>query len=595
MVKLTTDQIAEHYRMNIERYRQILKTLEQKEMLYSRLRLLNFLALIPVFFWWNNIPYPLLFVAGIVFIFLQLVKRHEDIKEDVKVKRFLLRINEEELRYITAFHFPDIAFHENAHRERFAADLDLFGEKSVFHLINRAQTFFGKERLADTLTAATLTHEEILQRQEAIRELASNENFRQLFLAHAHDEALKSGDLKKMIAWLGKDDQVPSLKWYSWFRYVWPLFSIGSAYYCWQTENWMLFTPVAIAAWAIIARYKKHTDALSDIISEENKTLKRYSALFREIEQQAFSSPVLKRLSENAAEANAALKKLAAVSDKFDSRKNVLGNFLLNTFGLYDLQCISEAEYWKTEYRAKAASWFQVIGETEMLISAATFHFNHPAYCFPVPEKSALHIVSKNLGHPLIPPQSRISNSVSFTAPQKLFFITGSNMSGKSTFLRSLGINLILAQCGFPVCAESFSFTPMKILSSIRVSDSLSENTSLFYAELKQLRAVLDELEKGTPSFVLLDEILRGTNSADKYHGAYHFIKKMLPHNVMIFFATHDLKLCEMKDEYPEMTANYRFEGIIENNELHFPYRIEYGIVQNRTASFLMRQLKLID
>lgn len=587
--------LEKHYETNCAAYKLDADRMEKKANLLSRIRLVVFLLIIPLLIFWTKIPLPGLFLLGLIAVFLWLVRLHEEAKEARRVAHWLFKLNEEELLYLREHRFPSQPVNFNLKDHPFANDLDIFGDQSLFHLINRTVTVYGRERLAANLTAAPLDTETILIRQEAIRELAADEKFRHQFLAMGRDEGLQHNDLSEIFSWLEKDEKVQRISWIRWMRYVWPVLSIGTAVLCWNLDRWSFFTPVAIISWGLIAFYRQQTDSMHKAVSGQQKILGRFSGLFGQLADTNFRSPILSVLKNDALAAKKSLKELAAITERFDQRKNIFGNILLNTFGMHDIACMYELTKWKAANKESLRKWIFDIGEAEMLISAATFHFNHPAFCFPVPEKNGLSLSGKEIAHPLISPKHRISNDIEFVAPKKLFFITGSNMSGKSTFLRSLGLNLVLAQAGFPVAAKTFQFTPMKLATSIRISDSLRENTSLFYAELLKLRTVLDELEKGEPCFVLLDEILRGTNSADKYHGAYGFIKKLIRHNGMIVFATHDLKLCELRDELPEITENYRFEGIIEGDQLHFPYKIEKGIVQNRTASFLMKQLRLVD
>lgn len=587
--------LEKHYEANCEFYRSDMERMERKANLLSRVRLFTFLLVIPIIIFWNKLPLPFLFILGIVAVFLFLVRLHEDAKEARRVARWLFKLNEEELIYLREHKFPSQPVNFKAQEHPFANDLDIFGDQSLFHLINRTVTVYGRERLAANLTAAPLSVEAIRARQEAIRELANAEKFRHQFLAMGRDEGLQQNDLSEIFAWLDKDDDEKSISWIRFMRYAWPVISLAATAVIWYFDRWAYFTFVGIIPWFLVASFRQQTEKMHKAVSGQQKILSRFAGLFDQLSKADFQSPTLAVLKQDAVAAKKELKALASITDRFDQRKNIFGNILLNTFGMYDIACMYDLQQWKKANKESLRKWILDIGETEMLISAATFHFNHPAFCFPVPLSEGLSLSGKNIAHPLISPKQRISNDVEFMQPKKLFFITGSNMSGKSTFLRSLGLNLVLAQAGFPVCASEFRFTPMKLATSIRISDSLRENTSLFYAELLKLRTVLDTLESGEKCFVLLDEILRGTNSADKYHGAYGFIKKLIRHNGMIVFATHDLKLCEMRDEIPEITENYRFEGIIEGDQLHFPYKMEKGIVQNRTASFLMKQLKLVE
>jgi DNA mismatch repair ATPase MutS len=222
--------------------------------------------------------------------------------------------------------------------------------------------------------------------------------------------------------------------------------------------------------------------------------------------------------------------------------------------------------------------------------------FNHPAWIWPVVNgNDGLSITGKALAHPLIPALENVANDFSIGKAEKLILVTGSNMSGKTTFLRTVGVNLILAQCGAPVSAASFAFTPMHILSSIRVSDSLQEHTSYFMAELKRLKHIITFLQQeSTPALVLIDEILRGTNSEDKTFGSEQFIKKLLQYNCLTMFATHDLSLGQLETALPGQLNNYCFESIIRDGELIFDYTLQRGIAKNKNASFLMEKMAII-
>ena len=231
--------------------------------------------------------------------------------------------------------------------------------------------------------------------------------------------------------------------------------------------------------------------------------------------------------------------------------------------------------------------------------SLATFAFNNPEYVYPLPvaggeAERALFLEAKGLAHPLIPARRRVANDFTIGRGERLILVTGSNMSGKTTFLRTIGVNLLLAQCGAPVCGTDFNFTPMQLLTSLRISDSLQEQTSYFMAELKKLQRIVWQLETGVPALVLIDEILRGTNSEDKTYGSEQFARKLTRYHCLSLFATHDLTLGQLEQELPGVIANYCFESVIEDGDLHFNYRLQRGIARNRNASFLMKKMDII-
>jgi DNA mismatch repair ATPase MutS len=269
--------------------------------------------------------------------------------------------------------------------------------------------------------------------------------------------------------------------------------------------------------------------------------------------------------------------------------------FILNNLFLYNLNCMIALEKWKESNKKLFPEWIEAVGSMECLNSLAGFAFNNPDYTYPSPAAGRqLFIETTKMAHPLIPPAERVPNDFTVGRNERLILVTGSNMSGKTTFLRTAGVNLLLAQCGVPVCAASFSFTPMQILSSLRISDSLQEHTSYFMAELKKLQQIIRQLQTGQPALVLIDEILRGTNSEDKTHGSEQFIYKLLGYHCLALFATHDLSLGKLEKEKPGLVSNYCFESVIENDELHFNYRLQQGIASNRNASFLMKKMEII-
>ena len=263
-----------------------------------------------------------------------------------------------------------------------------------------------------------------------------------------------------------------------------------------------------------------------------------------------------------------------------------------NPYFLYDIQNMWALEDWKIKYQHDLQKWMDTVAAIERYNSLAVYAYQNSDNIYPNVLDKELVIQATGLAHPLIQKQNRVSNNITIGQPEKLLLITGSNMSGKTTFLRTLGVNLVMAQNGLPVCATAFSFLPMNIFTSIRISDSLQENTSYFMAELKKLQALKKGVKESSASLVLIDEILRGTNSDDKYYGSEQFVKELIQFNCISLFATHDLKLSELEMEYPNQIANYCFESSIVNEKLLFDYTIRKGVAQNKNASFL-RECKI--
>jgi DNA mismatch repair ATPase MutS len=298
-------------------------------------------------------------------------------------------------------------------------------------------------------------------------------------------------------------------------------------------------------------------------------------------------------LGEQAQEADQKVTQLASLLSAFDARMNIMTNLVVNSLLLYDLQCVYRLERWKEENAVSLPAWLDAIRQTEALCSLGTFSFNHSGFAFP-DINSDQQLSATAMGHPLLDEKERISNDVHLDRQQSIMIITGANMAGKSTFLRSLGVNVVLALTGAPVCADRFDCPMIEVRSGMRTADSLKENQSYFYAELYRLKSIMDELRKGTPLLILLDEILKGTNSTDKHAGSIALVKQLAEQPCLTLIATHDLGLGELEKVYPGRVANYCFEANIENDQLSFDYKLKRGIARKMNATFLMKKMGII-
>ena len=313
------------------------------------------------------------------------------------------------------------------------------------------------------------------------------------------------------------------------------------------------------------------------------------------VEKKDFNSPLLKELKNKydsgAIGSSQKITKLRKILDMLDIRLNPVVFLPLNTFLFWDLQQVFALEKWKTANKQETSDWFTALAEAESLSSIANLSFNHPEWAFPVIAIDEGVFISEDLGHPLIPKEKLVSSSFSTAGVNQMNLITGSNMAGKSTFLRSIGVNMVLAMMGSPVCAKSLTLSPMKVMSSMRVSDNLEESTSTFYAELKKLKEIIEAVYANKKVFLLLDEILRGTNSADRHTGSKALIKQLIQHKAAGLIATHDLELAKLAAEFPNQIHNYHFDVQVANDELYFDYKLKRGVCQSMNASILMKKI----
>jgi DNA mismatch repair ATPase MutS len=289
--------------------------------------------------------------------------------------------------------------------------------------------------------------------------------------------------------------------------------------------------------------------------------------------------------------ASASIKQLENILGRFDIRLNVFAFFILNTFFLWDLWQIITLNKWKKINKPLVSNWFDAIAQLEVTVSFATLSFNNPEWCFPEINDDHFTLSGRQIGHPLILKQYRVNNDFSLNGTSRIDLVTGSNMAGKSTFLRSIGVNMILAYAGSCVCAERLSLSVARLMSSMRIEDNLAENTSTFYAELKKLKSIIDAVNEEQKTFILLDEILRGTNSLDRHTGSQALIQQLARHHAVGIIATHDIELSKLENDLPRSIKNYHFDVQVTGDKLFFDYKLKHGVCKSMNASALMKQI----
>ena len=340
-------------------------------------------------------------------------------------------------------------------------------------------------------------------------------------------------------------------------------------------------------------RFRK-ISKLQEQVSRSSDILKAYSAIIGMIESRSFTSPLLQKLQSAFRDEIAAserIRHLSKLVSRLDYRLNVLVSAPLNLLFFTDIHFCLALERWKREHASRIPGWFASMAEFEALASLANMAFNNPGWVYPRVTEDYFAFRAEEMGHPLIPEGRRITNSFAAEGAGKAIIVTGSNMSGKSTFLRTCGVNAVLAFAGAPVCASAFTVSLVRLHSSMRISDSLEENISSFYAELRRLRAIISGAETDPKVFLLLDEILRGTNSDDRYTGSVALIKQLTGYGAVAMVATHDLRLAGLEQELPQSIENYHFDVKVNDEELFFDYRLNPGICSSFNASLLMKKM----
>lgn len=481
----------------------------------------------------------------------------------------------------------------------FSRDLDLFGPKSLYAYMERSATEIGNRRFIHMMLHPLTDAKCIRERQVAIAELSDQTPLRIDFLANGLTGKRNDNDLENaeqfaqsgpIISGRAIRITVALLP----FIYI-LLIALTVAGIVPGILIFYLFLAMNMFAFF---RSKRIT-IIQTRLTEQLKSLNTYARLIQFIEQGDFKSELLRKLNKtvqsDGTPVSTRIRRLGKLMANLDQRFGVFGFIFLNGFLLWDFKQLLAIELWKKENAPLMKSWLETVAGFDALCALGTFRFNHPDYRTPIiAENDQPLLQAKGLGHPLIPRNICVRNSIDMERRPEFLVITGANMAGKSTYLRTIGVNWMLASMGAPVCAESMAWTPCTLFTSLRTTDSLTENESYFFAELKRLKQMADRLKSGEKMFVILDEILKGTNSADKQKGSMALIKQLIGLHAAGVIATHDLLLGTLAENYPEQIKNFRFEANITNDELTFSYLIQPGIAQNMNAFFLMKKMGII-
>ncbi|MEK6782982.1 MAG: hypothetical protein AABY93_14885 [Bacteroidota bacterium] len=476
----------------------------------------------------------------------------------------------------------------------YSYDLDLFGNGSLFQYLNRCGTTIGENKLADLLLTPRSDRQSIYDRQDAIKDLHDKIQFRQDFWAHAILNKSNAIEIETLLDWLKQENFIEGKLIYRILLTVGPLIAISLLVVTIINTAWMPALLLAMALqWTIASFHSQKISRIQDALGKHKHVLERYAVLLKLVLAQDFKSTFLISLKNEAWKASVNVRKFSNLVNALESRMNAIATMFGNSLFLYDLHSVRRLERWRHVNAADLPRWLDVVAEADALCSFGTFHFNNPSYAFPsVDEK--LNIRAEQLGHPLIASVERIGNDFSQGNPETIMIITGANMAGKSTFLRAAGVNVILSLAGAPVCAKNFSCPIIGLRSGMRTSDSLQEHQSYFYAELYRLQCIMDDLRAGQPLLILLDEILKGTNSTDKQSGSIAIVEQLVKLNALVLLATHDVVLGELQERFPGRVINGCFESQVEGARLAFDYKLKPGIAQKANATFLMKQMGII-
>mgnify|MGYP003367980416 FL=1 len=589
----------EYYQKQIDHYTARLKQIKKRRNLITLAKLLTFGYMIfLIYLLINHSTQPLLLLgigAILVFIFLtlwdsQIIYRQHLIEE-------LLRINTLESDYLAGnFSALDQGERFNDPAHPYAHDLDLFGEDSLFQHLNRTVTFSGTQKLVSWLLSLSKDPEVIHSRQQAAEELCAEPEWCQHFRAAG---ALHPTQALDAVILKSGPTESPFFSKHSTVRLIlWIANTIVIV--SWAVTS---FTPLpfsislvlSLLQLSALALYIKKINAYHQRLNLFLKTISNYLPLVRLIHDQSFRSPYLQKIRHSlfTPESNSlqALTQLHRIQNSLDQRGNIVIAFILNGLYLKDFHTLLRLDHWRKKYGPDIETWTDVLSEADALISMANYRFNHPAYCLPVICQDRL-LDTEEIGHPLLKSERNVTNDFSIRSLHQIAIVTGANMAGN--FLRTIGVNLILAQSGNVVCSRYFAFQPMTLFTSMRTTDSLSKDTSYFHAELLRLQQLVNIAQQEDKVFIILDEMLKGTNSVDKLNGSLAFLKRILSYPISGLVATHDLALGELADDFPEHFFNVCFEIVHSGSQITYDYKLHPGISSNMNASILLKQMGLI-
>lgn len=478
----------------------------------------------------------------------------------------------------------------------YTSDLDIFGEGSIFQMINRCATLHGNNLLSNWFSHPA-GKSEIEDRQQFVHELSSDFPWWQDLQAKLYAVKDSKLDAKKLIShYLVNKIKFPKSKVLALYTRVTPyLFIILFALSFYQASFISILVFVAIFNLLLSIALSNKVNVVSSGLNKGGEFLASYIPAIKKVEERAWESKQAqenhKRVEEiSGMPVSKSIERLAVLLNRLDARLNVAVGIVLNMFLLWDFRQVYALQKWQNLQSKGILEAMDMLSLVETVGSLATLQFNHPDWIMPEIAIDFPVLEAKNIKHPLIPQATSIANDYSLEE-HRIALITGSNMAGKSTFLRTVGVNAVLALSGAPVFASYMKVSVMQMATYMRIRDSLNESTSTFKAELDRIQKILELVKNHENTFILLDEMLRGTNSMDKYLGSKAIIEKLIKEKGVGMVATHDLKLSELSDEYPEIVKNFHFDIKVEGEEMLFDYKLKTGPCTTFNASLLLKKI----
>lgn len=472
----------------------------------------------------------------------------------------------------------------------YAWDLDIIGKRSLFQYINCTHTFHGRRKLAEDLLSPEYSIEDISKRQQMIHEVGEDYE-RAAHMEYIFSRIDTGEEISALLEQLKAREPFSGSRWLSVLVKVMQGLTIAACVYLFgfRTNTGFALLGTLLLIQFCLWRLGKYS--YLEQLRIVSRKIMPYNLAIREVLSREFAGERGKELQEILAEARKGMDELARISRNVGWCHNLLSDFLLNTTFLWSYKNAYDLQGWKEAYGEKAEAWFEALGEMECYLSFASLLRSCDRMCAPEVREENKGFCGMKLGHPLLPNKGRVCND--FKIEDGIVILSGSNMSGKSTFMRSVGINMVLARAGSWVCGEAVSCGCLRIMTSMRIVDRTTEGISTFYSELLRIRRIIDAAGEAEPVFFLIDEIFRGTNSVDRRKGAEGVIQKLSQQGCCGIITTHDLGICDQQKE-AEGIKNYSFCEEYRDGEMYFTYTLQKGVAKTTNGEFLLKKVGIL-
>lgn len=575
----------------------------------ARFRIITFLvmacSLVLVYYFKLPLEGWILFALSLI-AFIFLILKHNKSSKIIDRLKALIRINEDSLKRLNnEWHdFEDEGAEYVDVDHPYSRDLDIFGKASLFQWINVSNTEAGRAYLKSYLESPYSKYDQLKDLQDAVKELSDKVRWRQDFQYAGMVKAKKDNKQKKSLSiesLIGDQQLTFKNPAFSILFKITPLILIAALIFANMSLYAYMTAIILIAVHLLLLSSKK--SRFNEVFYETEKTkttIQKYSRLIQCFEEQDFNSPYLnslkeKLINEKQLKASVQIKEFQKILELIDIRQSFI-HFALNIIALWDIHCLILLEKWRIESGTHLQDWMDVISELEALSSLAIIPFDNPDWVMPEFIETASKgdskiLTAQSLAHPLIQKDERVENDFTVNEVGEIAIFTGSNMSGKSTFLRTLGLNLLFAYLGLPVCGKEFRCVKMKIFTSMRITDNLDKHISSFFAELLRIKKIIDLSENDELTLFLIDEIFRGTNSRDRITGAKEILKKLSKSYTVGLVTTHDLELTELSKDANLKIRNYHLKESYKDGKIIFDYKIYPDVASTSNAIFLMKMV----